>query len=117
MKTRKIVRQKELDRVRARAQKLSLRKGISLEEALREQSIRTKNPIRRTIVFLIACCFMGSGGYLVLDDPLWLGVILILVSFPIFYIAFFGNREDLDECITETGDSALEVILESISGI
>ena len=76
--------------------------------------VRTKHPVRRIIVFVIASFFAYVTFCLVVNEDYIWATVSCFISLFIYNISIFGAKSELDDCILETGELVVEKILEGI---
>jgi hypothetical protein len=112
---KKIVSKKQVAKIREKF--YSNPKITHDKQSLLDQHYRllTKHPVRRMIVFIIASALLYLAIQFTLQEEYLGAVVTGIISAFVYYISIFGHKAELDDCIVETGQSVVDVILEDIS--
>ena len=110
MNKRKVVTLKEVEKAQKRAKALARHHDISYSEIYKNTKVRTKHPIKRTIIFIFGLISAYFAFLAYFESNYLVGTLLFLLALFLFYISYYGDREKLSECILETGDTALEAV-------
>ncbi|MBF0196578.1 MAG: hypothetical protein HQL32_02660 [Planctomycetes bacterium] len=114
---RKVVTEKEIQKALRRAKASAQKNNLAYEDVIKTTKVRTKHPIKRIIVFIFGLVSTYFSITLFIAVNYLLGILFGLLSLFFFYVSFYGNRDQLSECILETGENALEAIGEIDLGL
>ena len=106
---RKLVSIKEIEKAQKKARIKAEKHGLKYDDVLTTTKVRVKHPLLRTVVFLLASLFLYGAIQTFIFAVYWVSVIFLVISLVFYYVAFYGDRRELKDCITESGEAALDI--------
>ena len=117
MNKHNVISLRELEKAKKKAHQKALATGEEESEILAHTVVRTKHPIKRTVIFCFGLASLYFCAISAIEASWFLALVLLGFSGMLFYVSIRGDRCELNECILDTGDVALEVLSEGVGGV